>query len=228
MIVEPHPFAAEEYKDCTRCPLCETRDKLVLGVGNHHADVMIFGEGPGPSEDAEGLPFIGPSGVLLNKVLKLLDWTRDDIFLDNLVACFPCQETENRWVSRKPTKDEIMACRPRVVETIRQIDPLLIIALGGKALYGLTGDSTNITKARGGLFFAHVPGVYKRIAYPIFPTIHPAYILRMGEKENSREIDGDAPPVRGPDSPMSLFKKDLLYARNYLTSITTLYGKWKR
>lgn len=225
MIVEPHPFAVEEYADCTRCPLCETRDKLVLGVGDHHADVMIFGEGPGPSEDERGLPFIGPSGALLNKVLKLIGWHRDDLFLDNVVACWPCQETEERWVTRKPNKDEIMACRLRVTETIRQIDPIAIIALGGAALYGLTGDPTKITKARGELFFALVPGVYKNVSYPVFPTFHPAYILRQGEREGTGEIDGDAPPIRGPESPMALFKKDIIYVRNYVNSINALYGR---
>lgn len=225
MIVEPHPFAVEEYGNCTRCPLCETREKLVLGVGDHHADVMIFGEGPGPSEDDRGIPFYGPSGALLNKVLKLLGWHRDDVFLDNIVACWPCQETEDRWITRKPNKEEIMACRRRVTETIRLIDPLAIIALGGMALYGLTGDPTKITKARGQLFFAHVPGVYKNISYPVFPTFHPAYIIRQGEREDTGEIDGDAPPIRGPESPMTLLKRDLLYVRNYINSINALYGR---
>lgn len=186
---------------------------------------MIFGEGPGPVEDDKGLPFVGSSGILLNKMLKLLGWSRDEVFVDNLVACFPCQETEDRWVIRKPNMNEIMACRPRVVETIRQIDPLLIITLGATALHGLTGNTASITKARGELFFAHIPGIYKKISYPVFPTFHPAYVLRMGERESAGEINGDAPAVRGPDGPMALFKKDLVHARNYLNSITALYGR---
>lgn len=225
MIIEPHPFAAEEYANCTRCSLCETRERLVLGVGNHYADVMFFGPGPGPSEDDEGLPFVGPSGALLNRVLKLMEWSRDEVFLDNVVACWPCQETEERWITRAPTKEEIMQCRLRVTETIRLIDPLVIVALGPRALYGLTGDPTNIAKARGRLYYANIPGVVKNICYPVFPTFHPSHILSMNKRENAGEIDGDAAPVRGPESPMRLFKKDLIYVRNYLRSVTALYRR---
>ena len=225
MIIETHP-AAEDYKHCTRCPLCSTRECIVLGVGNHHADVMILGDGPGPTEDERGLPFVGQSGVLLNKMLKLLGWKRDDLFLDNICACWPCRETEEqRLVSRKPAKEEMLACRPRIMETIRQIDPLLLIVLGGAALYGLTGDTTSITRAREDLFFVHVPGVYKMISYPVIPTFHPSYVLRHGERENLGNVDGDSLPIKGPDSPMSLFKKDMVYAKSFANTLRKKYGE---
>jgi uracil-DNA glycosylase family 4 len=113
------------------------------------------------------------------------------------------------------------------METIRQIDPILIIALGGAALQGLTGDPTSITKAREGLFFVHVPGVYKPISYPVIPTFHPSYVLRHGGQEDRGDIDGDTLPIKGPDSPMSLFKKDMVYAKSFANTLRKKYGERK-
>jgi uracil-DNA glycosylase family 4 len=192
---EPLPFS-KIWLDCKRCPLHQTRKKVVLGTGNHRADVIIIGEGPGPTEDAQGTPFIGESGKLLNSILYKLQINRNDLFIDNVVACWPTMEKDGELTTRKPNKEEIEACRDRINEVIYRIDPIAIIAFGGTALSALTGINDKITSARKDIYRAIVPGFYKNIGYPLFPTFHPAFLLRN--------------PIDRKNSAVNLFKNDLI------------------
>lgn len=171
---------AEEWKACTRCTdLSKSRTKFVYGSGHPDADLMIIGEGPGNDEDYYGVPFIGESGGLLNQLLIINDMTREDVFVDNLVPCRPLSEDIARETVRTPTRAEISNCLERLHETIRQVDPLLIVTMGATALKTLTGDnSLSINKVRGEVFTIRVPGVFKMIEYPVVACMHPAYILR--------------------------------------------------
>lgn len=211
----PLPFS-KAWLGCQRCGLCKDRLYVVLGHGNHNADVMIVGEGPGPEEDESGEPFVGRSGVLLNEFLDRIGWPRDTVFVDNVVACWPHKEEENgKHTTRKPTSAEIKACQWRLWETIYRVDPMIIVALGASALSGLTGVGTAISNARGEMYMMQVPGFYKKINYPVFPTFHPAFLLRkpnMSSLENLKK-----------SSPVYQFWEDLVYARTIYEHMKTRY-----
>lgn len=163
---------------CTRCPLHKTRNNVVLGRGNTDAKMMFIGEGPGVEEDREGEPFVGKSGHLLDNVFRVFDINRSDVFLDNVVACWPFIMDNERKVSRKPSSEELLACRQRVQQSIYTVDPIVIVALGDSALQSLTGTS-GILKSAGEVFETAVPGWYTEVTYPVYAMYHPAYILRQ-------------------------------------------------
>jgi len=215
----PLPFA-DSWLSCQRCGLCKDRLYVVLGHGDPDADVMIVGEGPGPDEDSDGRPFIGRSGELLDEFLSRIGWPRESVFVDNVVACWPHKEEEGgRYITRKPSSSEIKACQWRLWETIYRVDPLIIIALGASALSGLTGAGGGISKARGEMYMAQVPGFYKKINYPVFPTYHPAFLLRkpnVSSKENLQK-----------SSPVYQFWEDLTYARTIYEHLVNQYDGGK-
>jgi DNA polymerase len=171
---------ADDWDDCELCDdLVNSRTRVVHGSGHPNADLMLIGEGPGNSEDDEGVPFIGESGSLVNQLLIVNDMTREDVFIDNLVPCRPLNWANGQRILRPPTRVEVSNCLPRLYETIRQVDPLLIIAMGRPVLHVLTGDtSLTIKKTRGEVHIIRVPGIFKMIEYPIVVSQHPAFILR--------------------------------------------------
>lgn len=210
-----------EWEDCTRCPLHKTRNLVVFGEGNVNADLMLVGDKGGPTEDEKGWPFEGETGLLLNNILKRLKIKREDVYIDNAVACWPCKKNDRgRLVTREASPEEINACKPRIMEAIYRIDPLAIVAFGAPTLKALTGVTETITKARGGLFFASVPGVYKIVkSYPVFPTFNPAYSLRRDRKEYS--LDGQ--PAWTPDTIKRTIYEDLLRVRDFTIQLRQLY-----
>lgn len=123
--------------------------------------------------------------------------------------CFPHNNEEGTATIRKPSSKEIAACRDRVMETVYRVDPLLIVALGATALYGLTGVNESLKSTRGEMFFAKVPGFYKYVSYPVISTYHPAALLRN-------------PTVR-PGSFVSDFWEDLKFARTIVDQLKRLY-----
>lgn len=171
---------SDSWDECDLCDdLVKSRTQVVHGSGHPTAPLMLIGEGPGNDEDDEGVPFIGDSGGLLNQLLIVNDMTREDVFVDNLVPCRPLNWIDGRPVLRPPTKLEVANCMPRLYETIREVDPILIVAMGRPVLHALTGDSTlTIRKTRGEVYIIRVPGVFKMIEYPIVVSQHPAFILR--------------------------------------------------
>lgn len=160
---------AEHCHQCHRCGLGATRTNAVVGRGNRKASVVIVGEGPGQHEDEQGLPFVGRSGELLEKILASVKLsTEEDVYICNTVNCRPPD-------NRTPTPDEIAACKPYLLEQIRLIDPQIILMTGATAVKALTGDKRGITKIRG--TWMQWEG---RWCMPIF---HPAYLLRNPSKE---------------------------------------------
>src|ERR1044071_3195923 len=110
--------------DCTRCRLHKGRTNLVFGVGNVNADLMVVGEGPGADEDAQGEPFVGRAGKLLDEMLKAIGRSRQkDTFIANVVKCRPPN-------NREPAEDEADACRSYLEQQLRYVQPRLILALG--------------------------------------------------------------------------------------------------
>lgn len=196
----PLPFSLG-WSNCTNCDLCKRRTNVVHGVGKHNAEMYFLGPYPGPDEDKIGLPFVGAAGEALDLELyhKNVDISRDDIFIDNCVACWPTKDENGKVVTGKPTLSQIQACMWRVWESIYRIDPILIVALGKEALKALTGELANITSARGDVYMAKVPGFYKHVTYPVFATFNPEYIA-----DNKQNRKG---------TPRQLFRQDLSDAK---------------
>jgi uracil-DNA glycosylase len=158
----------QDCDQCQRCGLGATRTHAVVSRGNPQAKIMIIGEGPGENEDLTGQPFVGKAGQLLDRVLASVKLTEDDVFICNIVKCRPPG-------NRKPTKDEMHACRPYLMEQIRLVDPPIIMLAGASAIEGLlTEKSVKITQIRGQ--WREWEG---RQCLPVF---HPSYLLRNPSK----------------------------------------------
>jgi DNA polymerase len=178
--------------DCTRCPLAETRTKVVFGAGNADADLMFVGEAPGAEEDRQGLPFVGRAGALLNELLGGIGLERKDVFVANVLKCRPPG-------NRDPQPLEIESCHPYLERQIELIRPAVIATLGNFATKLITGSRTGITKVRG------TPQVHTLGGLPVFvmPLLHPAAALRTpslvetlrGDFAALREL-AETPPAR--------------------------------
>jgi uracil-DNA glycosylase family 4 len=154
---------------CQRCDLGASRTHAVVGRGNPQADIMVIGEGPGQQEDEQGLPFVGKSGQLLEKILAAVKLTPEqDIYIANVVKCRPPG-------NRTPLSPEIAACKPYLLEQIRLIDPKIVLFTGATALKALTGEKKAISKVRGQWLEWD-----RRLCMAIF---HPAYLLRNPSRD---------------------------------------------
>jgi uracil-DNA glycosylase family 4 len=153
-----------EMGDCSRCHLHKTRTNLVFGDGNPNAKVMFVGEAPGADEDAQGIPFVGRAGQLLNRVLEMIGMPREEVYIANILKCRPPG-------NRTPAPEEIAVCMPFLLRQVEAIQPKVICALGAVAMNALMGKKMPITKVRGTtLKTPH--------GYTLVPTFHPAYLLR--------------------------------------------------
>jgi DNA polymerase len=152
---------------CERCPLSETRNRVVFGAGNADADLMFVGEAPGAEEDRQGLPFVGRAGAFLTELIETIQLTREDVFINNLLLCRPPG-------NRDPQPEEIDSCRPWLESRIQLIQPKVICTLGNFATKLLTGNQTGITKVRG------TPQEHILFGRPVYilPLFHPAAGLR--------------------------------------------------
>lgn len=155
-----------EALGCTRCALCEERTQVVFGMGDPHADLMFVGEGPGAEEDRQGLPFVGRSGKLLDRLMaEEMGLDRTSAYIANVVKCRPPQ-------NRDPRPEEIEACRPYLEEQISLIDPSVVVTLGNFSSKLLLDTTIGITKLRG--------RAYDWGGRVLVPTLHPAAVLRGG------------------------------------------------
>jgi uracil-DNA glycosylase family 4 len=158
----------DELGDCKRCKLAPSRTNLVFGVGNPDADLVFVGEAPGADEDAQGEPFVGKAGQLLTKMIEAMGYTRNDVYICNVLKCRPPG-------NRNPEPDEVASCEPFLKRQLAAIRPRMIVALGKFAAQCLLRDDTPITRLRGG--FRSYEGI------PLMPTLHPAYLLRDPSKK---------------------------------------------
>lgn len=157
---------AATVANCQRCRLCETRTQTVLGVGPRPAPLMIVGEGPGADEDAQGEPFVGRAGKLLDEMLAAIGASRHtDTYIANVVKCRPPG-------NRDPAQDEAEACRPFLEAQIAAVRPRLIVALGRIAAQRLLATEEPLARLRGPLHH------YGPERTPLFVSYHPAYLLR--------------------------------------------------
>lgn len=167
--IQPDCSALEAaIKSCKQCGLARHRQQAVPGSGDQNAEWLLVGEAPGSDEDMAGLPFVGQSGKLLDAMLAALDLKRDKgVYLTNAVKCHP---EENRT----PTSAEVDACNGFLNQQIAQIQPKIILALGGSAAYALLGDDAPMHRLRGRVHYRQQDA--KKI--PVVVTYHPAYLLR--------------------------------------------------
>jgi uracil-DNA glycosylase family 4 len=152
---------------CERCPLFETRNRVVFGAGNADADLMFVGEAPGAEEDRQGLPFVGRAGVFLTELLEAIGLKREDVFIANVLKGRPPG-------NRDPQPEEIDSCRPYLEQQVELIQPRVIGTLGNFATKLLTASPTGITKVRGTPQQQLIGG---RHLY-LLPLFHPAAGLR--------------------------------------------------
>ena len=165
--------------NCVRCPLHEGRTKIVHSAGNFRADLMFVGEAPGANEDAEGVPFVGRAGELLNKIIASIGLKRKDVLVGNVNRCRPPG-------NRTPTLPEAHTCRPFLKREIAVVRPKVIVVLGNTATQNLLDTKVGITKLRGE--FQDYFGI------SVMPTFHPAYLLRDPTKK--REVWEDMKKIR--------------------------------
>jgi DNA polymerase len=149
---------------CTDCPLHAKRNKTVFGVGDENAEWLFVGEGPGAEEDAQGEPFVGQAGKLLDNMLAAIGLRRgQNVYIANVVKCRPP-------ANRNPEPSEAAACEPYLHRQIELIEPRLIVALGRVAAVNLLATDASIASLRGRL--------HRYRGIPLIVTYHPAYLLR--------------------------------------------------
>jgi uracil-DNA glycosylase len=148
---------------CLKCPLGKTRINFVFGVGNLTADVVVVGEAPGADEDAQGEPFVGRAGQLLNKILEAIQFKREEVFICNILKCRPPN-------NRDPLPEEIELCEPYLWKQLEIIKPKMILCLGRIAGQSLLKTNDTLTSLRGKFFD------YRGIKLMV--TYHPAALLR--------------------------------------------------
>ena len=163
----------EDLGDCRRCKLHQQgRKQIVFGVGNPQAELMFVGEGPGADEDAQGEPFVGRAGQLLNNMIKAMGLRREDVYIANIVKCRPPG-------NRTPERDECETCSPFLMRQISVIKPKVIVALGAVAAKNLLAINAPMSELRG-RWYDFKPAV----SDPSWPgarlavTYHPAFLLR--------------------------------------------------
>ncbi len=159
---------------CTTCPLHARRNKTVFGVGDENADWLFVGEGPGADEDAQGEPFVGQAGKLLDSMLAAIKLNRkSNVYIANVVKCRPPG-------NRNPEAEEALACEPYLHRQIELIQPKLIVALGKVAAVNLLAREATVASMRN--------KVHQYRGIPLIVTYHPAYLLRsLSEKAHAWE-----------------------------------------
>lgn len=148
---------------CTKCGLSKLRTNFVFGVGNPNADVVVIGEAPGADEDAQGEPFVGRAGQLLNKILEATGFKREEVFILNILKCRPPG-------NRNPAPDEAELCRPYLDKQLKLINPKLLLLLGKVASETLLKTKEPLNKLRG--------KVHDYKGWKLMITFHPAALLR--------------------------------------------------
>ncbi|MGC2209143.1 MAG: uracil-DNA glycosylase [Candidatus Korobacteraceae bacterium] len=201
----------EDIGDCTRCELCRERTNIVFGVGDPHARIMFVGEGPGADEDAQGEPFVGRAGQLLNNMIQAMGIRREDVYIGNVVKCRPPK-------NRAPEPVECATCGPYLMRQILVVRPEIIVALGATAAKFLLCASDSMANLRGHIYdfqparhAALPPSAPERdpnFATKLVVTYHPAYLLRDPRQKKETWIDlqlvmkylGMSLPKRNPEA----------------------------
>ena len=170
---------AARVAQCAACPLHSTRTQTVFERGTLDTGLCFVGEAPGEDEDAQGKPFVGKAGQLLDRMIAAMGFEREQVYICNIVKCRPPN-------NRKPTPEEMAACMPFLLEQLEIVGPQVMVALGATAVRGLLDTRASITRLRGTwkLFQGKIA---------VMPTFHPAYLLRSPHAK--REVWADLQAV---------------------------------
>src|SRR5277367_2142738 len=193
-----------EIGNCTRCALSAGRNKIVFGDGDPNAELMFVGEGPGADEDAQGLPFVGRAGQLLNNMIAAMGLKREQVYIANIVKCRPPG-------NRTPERDECDTCSPFLMRQIQAIQPKMIVALGATAAKNLLGVNDSMASMRGRFYDFSPPRTSfdpESFSCKLAVTYHPAFLLRdpRQKKETWKDLQmvmqylGLSAPTRAPES----------------------------
>ena len=177
---------AEQIRKCCKCGLGADRKNAVPGEGNPSARIMFIGEAPGADEDAQGRPFVGRAGQLLEKIIIACGLKRSDVFIGNILKCRPPG-------NRDPRPDEIASCLPYLQRQIEIIQPEIIVALGAHAARTLLDTNKPIGRLRGRFHEYYSSEDAEPIK--LMPTYHPAYLLRNYSDDNRRKVWEDMKKV---------------------------------
>jgi len=177
---------AEKTRQCRQCDLGSLRTNAVPGEGSPNARIMFIGEAPGADEDAQGRPFVGRAGQLLDKIIAACGLKRSEVYIGNILKCRPPE-------NRDPRADEIISCFPYLQRQIEVINPEIIVALGAPAAKTLLNSTKSIGQLRG-----RFEEYYAGIGHPpikLMATYHPAYLLRNYSQENRKRVWEDMKKV---------------------------------
>ena len=179
----------KQVEECRLCPLCQRIRHKVPGQGDRNAPLMLIGEGPGQTEDEEGLAFVGAAGQLLTKMLEAIQLPRERVYICNIVKCRPPN-------NRVPTPEEAEACRIHLRMQTYLVKPKVIVLLGSTAVKNILDPEIRITRERGK--WTVRKGVW------IMPTYHPSALLRDPDKK--REAWEDMKSLRSRLIQQGLYK----------------------
>lgn len=177
---------AAEVRKCRKCELGTLRRNAVPGEGNPKAQIAFVGEGPGADEDAQGRPFVGRAGQLLDKIIKAMGLKREDVYICNVIKCRPPE-------NRDPKPEEIISCLPYLQRQLELINPKIIVALGAHAARSLLNNNKPIGQLRG-QFHEYRPCL-GTLPIKLMATFHPAYLLRNYSDDNRAKVWEDMKKV---------------------------------
>ncbi|MCD6431565.1 uracil-DNA glycosylase [Candidatus Bathyarchaeota archaeon] len=173
---------AQQILNCRKCPLHKTRKNPVPGEGNPQAKIMFIGEAPGYWEDVKGKPFVGAAGKFLDTLIAILNLSRKDIFITNVLKCRPPK-------NREPSPNEVQQCTPYLDKQIRIIQPKFIITLGNYSTGYILSKAglpfNGITQAHGKFYETTILNLH----VTVFPTFHPAAGLYSGRYKKLLQQD---------------------------------------
>lgn len=152
-----------EIRACQQCDLHQTRQQVVLGSGNRHADYLWVTEAPSQEDEQQGLPFADHSGALLTEMLRAMKLSREDVFITHIVKCRPPED-------RDPRVKELEACQNYLQRQIALVQPKIMIAVGRIAAHKLLQSKVPLAKLR--------ESVHEFSGIPLLTIYHPAYLLR--------------------------------------------------
>jgi len=165
---------AKQVANCERCALSKSRTQTVFARGHQNASLMVIGEAPGFEEDKQGLPFVGPAGSLLSKMLASVEISSEDVFMTNVLKCKPPS-------NRAPSSEEVRLCSSYLKQQIAIVAPTVILAVGHLAAQYLLEDDMSLDTMREKRHF------YEGI--PLLVTYHPASLLRNQKDKKKAYVD---------------------------------------
>ncbi|WAL67489.1 UdgX family uracil-DNA binding protein [Amycolatopsis cynarae] len=175
----------EASRSCRGCDLYRDATQTVFGAGPDHARVLVVGEQPGDREDLEGEPFVGPAGRLLGRALLEVGIDRDEIYVTNAVKHFKF-DREGRGkqrIHKKPSRTEVVACRPWLLAEMAAVRPEVAVLLGATAAQAVMGPSFKVTRQRGVLLDA--PEEFHGCPELVLATVHPSSVLRAPDRHTA-------------------------------------------